>query len=173
MTLAAVNPTANLAYRNGALALLLAAGAILVALGFQHIGGLAPCELCLEQRYAYYLGVPLLFAGLVATSSELPRLAALLFFLVGLAFLANAGLGAYHAGVEWGFWPGPAGCTGSQSLATNAGSMLEALSNTSVVRCDEAAWRFLGLSFAGWNVLASALIALLSLRAVVASLHAR
>jgi disulfide bond formation protein DsbB len=27
------------------------------------------------------------------------------------------------------------------------------------VRCDEAAWRLLGLSFAGWNVVTSLLLA--------------
>jgi disulfide bond formation protein DsbB len=173
MTLASTDPTAHSAYRSGAVALLLAAGAIVVALGYQHIGGYAPCELCLEQRYAYYAGVPLLFLALVALSAGQARAAALLFVLVALAFLGNAALGVYHAGVEWQFWPGPAACSGSQAITTNAGNMLEALQQTNVVRCDQAAWRFIGISFAGWNVVCSLLVVWLSIRATREALHAR
>ena len=60
----------------------------------------------------------------------------------------------YRAGAEWKFWPGPQSCAGSQELATTAGSLFESLPGTRAVRCDEAAWRFAGLSFAGWNVIA-------------------
>ena len=149
MTLAAHDPTVHSAYRFGALALLLAAGSLLGALAFEHLGGLAPCELCLQQRYAYYLGVPLLFLALVGLSAGQPRAAAIVFVIVALAFLANAALGVYHAGVEWQFWAGPAACTGAQALTNNAGNMLEALQQTNVVRCDQAAWRLAGLSLAG------------------------
>lgn len=173
MTLAAPDPTVHSAYRFGAMALLLAASGILIALAFEHIGGYVPCPLCLEQRYAYYAGVPLLFLALVALSAGQPRPAAMLFGLVALAFVANAALGVYHAGAEWHFWPGPAECSGSQQLTTTAGNMLEALQHTNVVRCDEAAWRLIGISFAGWNVLASLLIVWLSTRAILEALHAR
>jgi disulfide bond formation protein DsbB len=152
MTLAAHDPTVHSAYRFGALALLLAAASLLGALAFEHLGGLAPCELCLQQRYAYYLGVPLLFLALVGLSAGQTRAAATVFAIVALAFLANAALGVYHAGVEWQFWAGPAACTGAQALTNNAGNMLEALQQTNVVRCDQAAWRLAGLSLAGWNV---------------------
>lgn len=173
MAFAAHDPTGHSAYRTGAFALLIAAASILTALGFQHLGGLQPCELCLEQRYAYYAGVPLIFLGLVALTAGLQRAAAALFVVVALAFLANAALGVYHAGVEWRFWPGPAACSGSQQLTTNAGNLLDALKTTNVVRCDQAAWRMFGLSFAGWNVIASLLIVFLGLRAANESLHAR
>jgi disulfide bond formation protein DsbB len=173
MSLVASDPTAHQAYRYGALALLLAAAAILVALGFQHIGGYAPCELCLEQRYAYYAGVPLLFGALVALSTGYVRVAAALFALVALAFLGNAALGVYHAGAEWKFWPGPSACTGVEPLNPDAGSLLERLKTASVVRCDEPALRIAGLSFAGWNVIASLLIALFALRAAGEAPHAR
>jgi disulfide bond formation protein DsbB len=173
MTLAASDPTVHSAYRFGAFALLIAAGSILIALGFEHLGGYAPCELCLQQRYAYYAGVPLLFLALVALSAGRSRAAAIVFVLVALAFVANAALGVYHAGVEWQFWPGPAACSGSQAITTNAGGMLDALQNTKVVRCDQAAWRLAGISFAGWNVVASLLIVLLSIRATSEALHTR
>jgi disulfide bond formation protein DsbB len=155
------------------LALLLAAAAILTALGSQHLGGLQPCELCLEQRYAYYAGVPLLFFALVTLSAGHVRTAVFLFVLVSLAFMGNTALGVYHAGVEWQFWPGPAACTGSQQLTTNAGNLLDALQQTNVVRCDQAAWRMFGLSMAGWNAIASLLIAFLALRAANEAWHPR
>ncbi len=95
------------------------------------------------QRYAYYAGIPLLFLAMALTS-EMPRVAALLFFIVALGFLANAGLGVYHSGVEWKFWPGPDTCGTVQALPTNATDLLKAAEQAVVVRCDEAAWRFAG-----------------------------
>lgn len=87
---------------------------------------------------------PVLLAGLV---------------ILGLAALANAGLGAYHAGVEWGFWQGPTDCTGPMVDFGKAGSLLDQLDKVKVVRCDEVQWRFLGISLAGYNVLISLLMA--------------
>jgi disulfide bond formation protein DsbB len=142
------------AYRYGGLTLFFAAGIILAALAFEYIGGYAPCPLCLMQRYAYYASIPLLFIAM-ALVSEMPRLAALIFFLVAVAFLANAGLGIYHAGVEWKFWPGPDTCGTAQALPRSAADLLSGLDDVKVVRCDEAAWTFAGLSLAGWNVIAS------------------
>jgi disulfide bond formation protein DsbB len=157
------------AYRTGALALLLSVGVILTALGFEYIGGYLPCPLCTMQRYAYYAGIPLLFLALVLVAIDRPGPARLIFAVVAVGFLANAGLGVYHAGAEWKFWPGPATCAAaSGDLATNAGSLLKDLQRVQVIRCDEAAWRFLGLSFAGWNVLISLLLSVIALRAAVA-----
>jgi len=173
VSIALPEPTLHQAYKAGALALVVALATILAALGFEYIGGLLPCPLCLEQRYAYYAGVPLLFLALVLVSAGQRRPAAALFLLVALAFLANAGLSAFHAGVEWHFWPGPASCTGAQELSTSAGGLLKALETTNVVRCDEAAWRFAGISLAGWNVIVSLIVCGLSARAAAESFHAK
>ena len=158
------------AYRAGAFALLLAVGTILAALAFERFGGYDPCPLCLMQRWAYYAGVPALFLALVLVAADRPKLAALLFFAVALGFLANAGLGFYHSGVEWKFWPGPDTCTANlKSLSSGAGGLLDTLATTTVVHCDEAAWRFAGLSFAGWNVVASFVAFVASLQAAFAA----
>ena len=156
-------------YRLGAAALFLAGAAIVTALGFQYIGGYQPCMLCLMQRYAYYAGIPIFFVALALTAGGSRGFAAALFFLVALAFLANAGLGVYHAGAEWKFWPGPTTCGGGGSLTTSAGGLLNDIQNIKVVQCDEAALRVLGLSFAGWNVIASLVMMSLTLRAAVAA----
>lgn len=171
MPIAVSDPTSHSAYKTGALALVVAVATIVAALGFEYLGGYLPCPLCLEQRYAYYAGVPVLFAALVVLSAGHRRTAALLFALVALAFLANAGLGVYHAGAEWRFWPGPDSCAGGQEITTSAGGLLDALPQTNVIRCDEAAWRFAGISFAGWNVVVSLAVAALSLRAAAASIR--
>lgn len=145
--------------RTGLLVLLVALAVILTALGFEHLGGYLPCPLCLQQRYSYYAAIPTLLLALALLSVGRTGVASALFALVALAFIANAALGIYHAGAEWKFWPGPETCGGSQPLSQGAGGLFKDLANTRVIRCDEASWRFLGLSFAGWNVIASILLA--------------
>ncbi len=134
----------------------IAAATLAGAWFFQLVLDLRPCPLCLEQRYAYYLMVPLGALVALAAGKDAPR--AVLF--LGLAILAaaalgNAWLGAYHAGVEWGLWKGPSECTGPVGNLGSAGNLLERLDTVKVVRCDEVQWKFLGLSLAGYNVLIS------------------
>jgi disulfide bond formation protein DsbB len=127
---------------------------------FQLVLGLQPCPLCLEQRYAYYLAIPVAVLTALAAAKNAPR-----GFLIGglvllaLAMLANAVLAAYHAGVEWKFWPGPTDCTGPVGNLGNAGSLLDRLDTVKVVMCDEVQWTFLGLSLAGYDALISLLMA--------------
>jgi disulfide bond formation protein DsbB len=154
--------------------LLMATAVILAALGFEHLGGYKPCPLCLQQRYAYYGGIPVLFGALVLASAERTRAASVLFFAVALAFLANAGLGVYHAGAEWRLWAGPETCAAAlEPLGAGQGGFLQGgflkeLETTHVARCDEAPWRFAALSFAGWNVVFSLALALGALKAATA-----
>lgn len=158
------------AYRIGALVAFVATGTILAALGFEHIGGYQPCPLCLQQRWAYYAAIPVLFLALVLVAADRPRLAAAAFFLVALAFLANAGLGAYHSGVEWKFWPGPEGCSSTQALPGSVTDLMANLGQSNfIARCDDSAWRLFGLSFAGWNALISLALFAGALRAASAA----
>jgi disulfide bond formation protein DsbB len=148
----------------------IAAAAVIVALGamatilgawfFQYVLGYLPCELCLEQRYAYYLAIPL--AVIVATGALAGwprRLLAAGLVIIAIAFVINAGLGIYHSGVEWKWWAGPTACGGTLGDLGSAGDLLSRVQTTRVIRCDEAAWRFLGLSLAGYNVLISLALA--------------
>jgi len=126
--------------------------------------GYPPCELCLKQRYAYYGGVPL--AAILAYASTGRARGVVAAGMIGLAliFAANAVLGAYHAGVEWRFWPGPSGCTGIIAGPPNAADLMKTLQNAKVVACDEVQLRILGLSLAGWNALISAALAALAVK---------
>ncbi len=169
--LLAAPPAKGPAYRAGGAALFLAAAVILTALAFEHFGGYVACPLCLQERWAYYAGIPALFLALVLLSAGRTSAAAAVFALVALAFLANAGLGTYHAGAEWKFWPGPDTCGGSQPISTGAGGLLKDLASTRVIRCDEAPWHFLGLSFAGWNVVASLLLAAAAANSAIKARH--
>jgi disulfide bond formation protein DsbB len=127
---------------------------------FQLVLDIRPCPLCLEQRYAYYLAIPLGALVALAAARGAPRAVLLAgLAILALAALGNAGLGAYHAGVEWGFWKGPTECTGPVGNLGSAGDLLQRLDTVKVIRCDEVQWRFLGLSLAGYNVLISLLMA--------------
>jgi len=147
-------------------AFLLGLVAILSALASEHIGGLVPCELCLEQRLAYYWGLPVL-ALVLLLWNRLP-LAVWYVAIAGVAaiFVWGAYMGGYHAGVEWGFWPGPTSCTGvGAAVGFDA---LSDLNSARIVACDAVQFRFLGLSLAGYNTLVSlAIAALLAVAAVV------
>jgi disulfide bond formation protein DsbB len=152
-----------------ALAIVVIAAATLAgAWFFQLVLDILPCPLCLEQRYAYYLAVPLGAVVAWAAAKDAPRgvLVAGLAVLLAAA-LGNAWLGAYHAGVEWGFWPGPTECTGPVLDLGQAGSLLDNLDKVKVIRCDEVQWRFLGLSLAGYNALISLAMAALAAWGIV------
>jgi disulfide bond formation protein DsbB len=158
-------------------ALIIAAAsiAVLAAVWIFQGFGYQPCELCLTQRYAFYAAAPLALLAAVAASRSAHRasgrtpvsrrasgLARALFALLAVVFLANAGLAAYHAGVEYRWWAGPTACTGGLTGSVDVNDLVKALNSEKVVRCDEVQLRILGLSLAGWNVLASAALAVYS-----------
>lgn len=148
----------------------IAAATLVGAWIFQYGFDILPCPLCLEQRYAYYLIIPLaLVLALAAPRRRTATLVLIGFVVLAIAALANAALGGYHSGVEWGFWLGPQECTGALNPLSGGGSLLDALDKVKVIRCDEVQWRFLGLSLAGYNVLISLLLALLALLGIRAA----
>jgi disulfide bond formation protein DsbB len=134
------------------LAVLLASIAIVgSALLSQYVGGLQPCELCLAERWPYYGAIVL--AGLALALDE--RRALWGIRLVALIFLGSAALAAYHVGVEQQWIAGPTACTGGGSGAKSAEDLMKFLQNQQAVRCDEIQWSLLGVSLAGWNLVAS------------------
>ncbi|MFN3765449.1 MAG: disulfide bond formation protein B [Aliihoeflea sp.] len=147
--------------QQGALALLTLGMTVTVgtALGFQHLAGYIPCKLCLEQRTPYYIGASVMIAGLVAAFAKAPPLLVRGILLAGALIMTwSLYLGVFHAGVEWGWWLGPSDC-GVVAPAPSGGSLLDSLNSVIPPSCDQAAGRFLGLSFAGWNAVASFVLA--------------
>ncbi|WP_448585786.1 disulfide bond formation protein B [Thermaurantiacus sp.] len=132
--------------RRAAAAVLLAASGslLLAALGFQILGGLAPCEMCHWQRWAHLAVIALALPAL-----RYPAL----FPAAALAMLAAAALGLFHAGVEQRWWAGPTRCAATVPAGED---LLGHILAAPLVRCDQIPWSLLGLSMAEWNALLSA-----------------
>lgn len=119
------------------------------------LAGYAPCALCLWQRWPHIAAIGL---GLFASFQMAPRATSL---LAGLAALITAGIGAFHAGVEQGWWPGPSSCSGGAALGGLSGAdLLSTEIADNIVMCDEIVWQ-LGLTMAGWNAVLSLALATL------------
>ena len=141
-----------------------AAAIVLTALGSQYLGGLVPCPLCLQQRLPYYVGVPLaLFAAWVAPRA--PSAARGLLVPLAVIFVGSAALGAYHAGVEYGWWLGPQNCgtMGETALPDNINDLSQLLQTTKPLRCEDPAFTLFNISMAGYNFIASCGLAALAL----------
>jgi disulfide bond formation protein DsbB len=146
-----------------ALAMALTVG---TALGFQHLGGYIPCKLCYAQRTPYYVGVPLMLVAALSAWLRWPPVLTRLLLWLGAAIMAySLYLGVKHAGVEWGWWAGPTDCGAVAPVETGGKGVLDALNTIIPPSCDKAALRVLGLSFAGWNALASFALMLVAARA--------
>ncbi len=140
------------------------------ALAFEHIVGYVPCALCLEQRTPYYIGIAFGMAGLLAALMALPACVMRGFLaIIACCLSATATMGAYHAGVEWGWFEAPATCGAAVSgTGSGSGNLLADLQSSKPPSCDDAAGRFLGLSFAGWNVIAATALLIYAVRALMA-----
>ncbi|WP_345096270.1 disulfide bond formation protein B [Bartonella acomydis] len=136
-----------------------------LALAFEYIGGYLPCDLCLIERLPYYGALPfLLLAGVGAWFFRMSSWIQLLFFCVFIFMSISLVLAVYHTGVEYGFWPAPPSCGLSAiSRTTDVNQLFNQLNNIHPPACSEASFRFLFLSFAGWNVVSSFFYMLTSL----------
>lgn len=141
----------------------IATATILAALAFEW-GGYPPCELCFKERIPYYAGVPLTFVVAILARQRRRSMLPAGFAALALIFGVGAVLAGYHAGVEWQFWPGPASCTGNFSAPPDIQDFLNQLKTATVVRCDAAALRILGVSLAGWDALICLILAGLAAR---------
>lgn len=131
------------------------AALLLGALAFQYLGGLAPCALCIWQRWPHLAAVILGAAGLALGGRLIPVLG-------GLAALTSAAIGVFHVGVEQKWWEGLATCSAGSLDGVSAADLLNpAVDVAAVVRCDAIAWQMFGLSMAGWNVVISLVLALI------------
>lgn len=141
----------------GAGSLLLLAG----ALAFQYIGGLAPCPMCIWQRWPH--GAAILFALVAIGFKAPPRILAL---GGAVSAAATAGIGIFHAGVEQRWWQGPSSCAGFDPSQMTPDELFQHLATAPLVRCDEIPWEFLGLSMAAWNAVLSAILVLIWISAL-------
>lgn len=127
---------------SGSLALMLG------AFGFQYIGGLPPCAMCIWQRYPHVVAIVL---GLIALRFSNAALA----WLGALAALTTAAIGAYHTGVERDWWEGPTTCSSGPIGGLTPDELFDQIMSAPLVRCDEVPWALFGLSMASWNMILS------------------
>jgi disulfide bond formation protein DsbB len=140
------------------LILLAAAGSAALLAGafaFQYIGGLAPCHLCLLQRYPHGAAVAIGALALLIPGTLLGRM---LPWAGAAAALTTAAYGAYHTGVERHWWAGPDTCTSGPIGQLSAKDLLAKIQAAPVVQCDQVAWDMFGLSMASWNMLAALIL---------------
>lgn len=131
------------------LAALGSAALLLGALFFQYALGMAPCQLCLWQRWPHLVAVVLGAVIWLVPSSVLAMLGA-------VAAATSGGIGFYHTGVERGWFAGPTGCSGGSGIMDQSiDDLLNLDQIAQVVRCDEVPWEMLGLSMASWNAVLS------------------
>jgi len=125
------------------------------ALLFQYVGGLAPCELCLAERWPWYFAIGFsVLAVVINEKAAVPGVMA----VCGLLLLANTALAFYHMGVEFHWFAGPTACTGTDAPPDSLEAFRQRLLNRQQIRCDEVQWALFGVSLAGWNMLASAVM---------------
>ena len=154
-----------------ALAASVAVSAVLLASAhlFEHVGGMLPCVLCLDQREAHWAALGVAGAGLIVSRLFKARLgAAAAVGACALVYAVSAGLAFYHTGVEYKFWPGPAICSGGGAVV-DLGALSEALGQKSEApSCADAPWHMFGISMAGYNLLISAGLFAFTLAAALA-----
>jgi disulfide bond formation protein DsbB len=124
-----------LASRIGLCAFLGSAALLGGAFYFEYFVGLPPCEMCWWQRYPHMVAIT--------------------------ALAVTAGIGVFHVGVEHHWWAGPQACTGTIPRGLSVEQLKKFLLGAKMIRCDEPAWIFLGVSMAGWNAILSGGLALL------------
>ena len=148
------------------LVLLVSAAVLGTALASQYVGGLQPCELCLLQRWpwavAIVISIVVVFAG-----ERGPLLWVAL--IMALVFAVGSGLAFYHVGVEQHWYPGPSACTASGSRAASVEELRQQLLHQQPVQCDQPGFSLLGVTMAGWNLVASLIMAGLCLAAAGAA----
>ncbi|MBY8826020.1 disulfide bond formation protein B [Sphingomonas colocasiae] len=135
-----------------ALALLTPALLMAGALGSQYLGGLYPCEMCHWQRWPHYAAIPLALLAILLRGQAIGRL---FLALAALAILTSGAIGAFHAGVEYGWWEGLTSCSRVADTGGNVDDMLRNLMTAPVIRCDQAQWTLAGISLAGFNAIFS------------------
>ncbi len=128
----------------------LLAGAFL----FEYVGDMAPCSLCIWQRWAHVavIGCALFSLGF---GKDMPNRLRVGLVITMIAALSSVSIAGYHAGVEWQLWAGPGGCTAALNSGADSADLVDSLLATPVVRCDDVPWSLFGLSMAGWNMLLS------------------
>jgi len=127
---------------------------LLGAFAFQYIGGYPPCKLCYWQRYPHIIAI---FFGVIYFYTLIAKIA---YISSGASFL-SAAFGAYHFGIEQGFWQGPNTCSSGDVSTLSTDALIEQIMSAPIIKCDEVIWSLFNISMAGWNTIFSAFLGIL------------
>ena len=131
------------------------AALLLGAFAFQYIGGMAPCTLCIWQRWPHGAAVVIGVLALMIGGRYWGYLGA-------MSAAITAGIGMFHTGVERGWWEGLASCSAGSIKGLSVAEVLDPTANVAApVRCDAVPWEMFSLSMASWNAVASLLLVVL------------
>ncbi len=139
------------------LILLAASGSAALLLGafaFQHLGELAPCKMCIWQRWPHAVAIVLAAIAMVVPATPVLLLGA-------VAVLASGAIGLFHTGVERDWWEGPSTCTSGDISTLSTDDLMNQIMGAPLVQCDVVAWQFLSLSMASWNAILSFVLCLI------------
>lgn len=132
---------------------LLLGGALLSQYGF----GLAPCEMCMWQRWPHLVAIAFALCAIGARAR--PAVSRAFVLLAALAIAVSGGIGIFHAGVEYHWWQGLTACSTGLS-GSNPQDILNNIMAAPLTRCDVAPWSLFGISLAGYNAILSLAAAL-------------
>ncbi|MCF6231729.1 MAG: disulfide bond formation protein B [Rhodobacteraceae bacterium] len=121
---------------------------LLGAFGFQYIGEMPPCKLCIWQRWPHVAAAVIGVVAIWAGTRILPLLGA-------AAAATTAGIGMYHTGVERDWWEGLSSCSSGPIGGLSGEDLMAQIMAAPLVRCDEVPWEMFTLSMASWNAIAS------------------
>ena len=123
---------------------------ILSSVHLLEIFGFEPCDLCLKQRWPWYISLVLA----IVPNFIFQHKNSIFLLLISLLLFLGAVFAGWHAGIEWNLWEGPKTCVTQTIDYSN--NLLEKLKSTSPApQCNQASFRVLGLSLAGYNFLIS------------------
>ena len=124
---------------------------VLISVHIIEIIGFPACDLCLKQRWAWYLALIIASIPLIVTIN----FNKILLSVISIVLFCNAIFAGWHAGIEWDLWSGLTTCNSNAIFDSN--NLLETLKESSVPVCDDASIRIFGISLAGYNFIVSLL----------------
>ena len=72
-------------------------------------------------------------------------------------------MSVYHFGIEKNLWNALTGCETNIKSFSDSDNLKEYLLNKNYVSCDDVSFKFLGISLAGYNIILSFILLILSI----------
>jgi len=131
---------------------------LLSALIFEYVLGYQPCNLCIIERIPYGLAIIILILNHLFKKDQL-----FYTILLILVFSFSIIISVYHFGIEQGFIEESTVCASQNIDLMTKEQILNSLKELNI-SCKNVAFRILGLSLTTYNLFASVLMLIMSLK---------